>query len=61
MFMENNLPLGAELNSFAPWHEEIVYCKECGSDMTIWDIGDGWKDYKCETCDYITNNEPDCD
>ncbi len=58
----NNYPLGADLDSRAPWHEEIIYCTECGSDMMeLYDVGDGWRDYKCMECGYITNNEPDYD
>jgi len=64
--MNNNYPLGADLDSSAPWNEEDIYCPDCGSDkLEISDSGKfrgiKWTNYKCTECGHITNNEPDYD
>jgi uncharacterized Zn finger protein len=62
--MNDNYPLGADLDSNAPWNQETLYCPECGSDqLEITDSGlykrVKWYEYTCLECGIVISNEPD--
>jgi len=64
--MIDNLPLGADFDTSAPWNNEDNYCDECGSDqLEITDSGSYkgivWREYTCLECGNVISEEPDYD
>lgn len=62
--MNDNYPLGSDLDSSAPWNDEDIFCFECGSSyLELYDSGEfkgiTWKSYKCVECGNIISEEPD--
>ena len=62
--MSGYLPLGADIDSRAPYNQIEKECPMCGATMESYSRSSGrykWRDYQCPNCGTEEDNEPDWD